>query len=240
MYKVTYNLARINQYLSVDVTIFIQDDETLKLNNIKNKESLKTIKTYNIDGNTYIKFNPRPFIDLTIDPDQKDKYDPYKHIRCNRFDVFKLIKSLEKMVNNFKSITDLFYYYGDKLILDDSKIDKATIILPLKERTLKITPTLILDVDSGRQHEGVIIYVNTESVSCPLTYIEMEYLLYILNTIDIDSLASFLYIIDGNIQFKDKEENKDDVPKEVNIEKADDDNTISYATPQKGNTIPDI
>ena len=79
MYKISYALARINQYLAVDVTIYIHDDETLKLDNspYKVKEGMKTIRKFKIDGNTYIKFNPRPFIDLTIDPDIRDKYIPW-------------------------------------------------------------------------------------------------------------------------------------------------------------------
>lgn len=244
MYKISYSLARINQYLAVDVTIYIHDDETLKLEtgSFKNKEAMKTIRKFNIDGNTYIKFNPRPFIDLTIDPDIRDKYDPYKRIRCNRFDIYKLIRALEKMVSTFKTTTDLFYYYGNKLILDDTKMDKATIILPLHDRTLKIVPTIILDVDTNRQHEGIIIYVNSEAVSCPLTYLEMEFLLYTLKTTDIDSIASLLYILDGNVDTKTEKVNDEEIHQEINQDQymVNSDTTTTYATPKDGNTIPNI
>lgn len=243
MYKISYNLVRINQYLAIDVTMYIHNEETLRMENMspKMKENSKTIRKYNIDGNTYIKFNPRPYIDMIIDPDIKDRYDPYKRVRCNKFDIYKLIRSLEKMSNIFKTMTDLFYYYGDKLILDDNKMEKATMIIPLHDRTLKIVPTIILDVDTNKQHEGIIIYVNTEAVSCPLTYLEMEFLLHILKTTDIDSLATSLYMMDGNIDIK--MENGDNIQEpnpEVNTELINSDNTKTYATPKNGNTIPDI
>lgn len=248
MYKLTYNLARINPNLQVDVTVFVQNDDTMAMSNfVGNKDNFKTVRKFTFKGDRYYRFNPRPFIDITIDPDQKDMYVPQKRIRCNKMDVYKLIRSLEKMTNAFKTETDLFYYYDNKLTLDEEKKVKLTDKVVLRERVLLLEPTIIIDITSGNQHEGITIFVNDRNTACIITYLEMEFLLHILKTTDIDSIAYLLYMN------ADKDDSIDCDKNNISMDTADipdedkfvpnnkvSDNTVTYATPKNMNTIPDI
>ena len=104
---------------------------------------------------------------------------------------------------------------------------------------MKIAPTIILDVDTNKQHEGIIIYVNSENISCPMTYLEMEFLLYLLKTTNVDSISSDLFMIDNTTGFEYVEKpTKDNL--DINQEAPPNDTTVTYATPKDGSTIPNI
>ena len=240
MYKLTYSLARINPSLQVDITVFMQDEDTLKLSNVKDKEKFLSLNKFIIQGDKYSKINLNPFVDLIIDPMQKEIYDKYKHIRLGKFDIYKLTRALDRIEEIFKKETDLFYYYEDKLRMNEEKKQRATLILQLRDRTLKIEPTIIMDNETNRQHEGIIIFVNTNSTYCLLTYLEMGYLNYVLKNTDVDSVASLLYMInhitDSDCKFRDLSSIR---KTEDIVEPTPDDETVSQP-PKIENTIPNI
>lgn len=239
MYKLTYFLGKVNDNLQLNAVMYIADDNSLALSTFKNKESFKTIQRFKISGDEYFRFSPRPKIEIVIDPLQKDQYDPNKHIRCNKMDVFKMIRALERINHLFRTVTDLYYYYEGKLVLDDTKKDEVSDIIRLTDKTLKVVPTIIVDNDSGKQHEGIILYSNNESASCHLTYLEMCYLIYLLKNSDIDSIMSLTYMID-KLDKNPKFETLDIKQKPITNENPDIDNTVSYAAIKEGNTIPNI
>ncbi len=199
MYKLTYNLMKIDDRINIDVSMYIQNDEQLATSKLMDaaKEKAKTYRVYAKGMDKYISFNTRAFIEIKIDPWQKDINDPNKYIKCNRYDIFRLTKAFDIILVNFKSVKDLFFYdTNKKLHLNDDLKDKASLIVPLKEKTLKIVPSLIEDTVSGSQHEGVTIFVNTNNSYCFLTYTELEYMNHVLKSVDIDTITSTLYLIE--------------------------------------------
>lgn len=225
------------------------------MSNLKGfKDNYKTVRKFTFKGDHYYKFTPKPFIDITIDPDQRDIYVPQKRIRCNKMDIYKLIRSLDRMTNAFKTETDLFYYYDNRLTLNEEKKVKLTDRVALRERVLLLEPTIIIDLTTGNQHEGITIFVNDRTTSCIITYLEMEFLLHLLKTTDIDAIASSLYMIakdDGyvgsNTDYAAKRADIVELPEEDMIPDIPDDkpgnvsdNTTTYATPKNVNTIPNI
>ena len=207
MYKLTYNLMKIDDRINIDVSMYIQDDEQLAMSNLVDaaKEKAKTYRVYAKGMDKYVGFNPRPFIEFKIDPKQKDVLDPNKYIKCNRYDIFKLTKAFDIILVNFKTVKELFYYDANKkLHLNDELKDKASLIVPLKEKTLKIVPSLIEDTVSGSQHEGITIFINTNNSYCFLTYTELEYMNHVLKSVDIDTITSMLYLIEDQ---KNKRQN---------------------------------
>lgn len=240
MYKISYDVCKINEELSVELTMFLQNDPRYESSyNVKFPKS-KTITKFNISGNTYIKILPSVYLDLVISG-QKGIYDKYNQIRCNKYDIFKLIVYLDKLTRLFKSTQDLYYYNENrKLILNDNRKNELSVIIPLRDRQLKIEPTVVYDEVSNSYNEGIIIYVNTESRYCVLKYIELEFLLYILKNTDIDSIANSLCIMDYLNIFKNTEDPKDNPTLEINTDYSGNDNTTTYATPKNGDTIPNI
>lgn len=199
MYKLTYPLFKLDDRLEVDVAMYIQDEEQLRLSMLVDnaKEKAKTYNRYAKGMDKYIRFNSRAFIELKMDINQKDVFDKNKYVKCNKYDLFILIKYLERVAYTFKNTKDLFYYDDNKVLhLNEERKNAATVVIPLKERTLKVEPSLIVDTVSNKQHEGITIYVNTANSYCFITYSELEFLLYELKKVDIDSIASLLYMIE--------------------------------------------
>ena len=243
MYKLTYRVGYINNNLELLASFYTQDKNDITSFTSKLPESQRdkysTIKRTSWDGSKYFKMTVNPYFELVIDPKETD-YNPYKHIKCNKFDTFLLIRTKEKLIHIFSTEKDLFYYDSTgKLILNTEISNKLNIVAKLKDKTILFEPVVIVDTISESRFEGVVMYSNTKEVSCQLTYIELSFLLYLLKNTNLDSIVTGLYSLEIRNN-DDSAYEKLNVPMR-NINRANDmDNTASYATPKKGNTIPNI
>lgn len=241
MYKLSYRVAHINDDLDLFINFYIQDKDdvtafTSKLTD-KQKEQFATIRKTYWQGTHYIKYTPNPYFELIIDPKDTD-YIPYKHIKCNKFDTYLFIRGLEKMTNTFKTKRDLYYYENNVLVLNNDIAKVSTETIRLKDRTILLEPILILNNVTETKHEGIMMYSNTKEVGCKMTYIELEFLLYLFKSTNMDVMATNMWSM---IDDKNISENLY-VPKNVQptTEVLPQDNTVTFATPKNGNTIPDI
>ena len=141
------------------------------------------ISKFTIEGNDYLKIAPHPYVTLEICADDRS-YN--SSITFNRYYLYLLIKTLKKCATQFINNKDLFFYMENKLIV--SETSETFTASSASAKKIKIKPSVITD-NTGKEYEGVILYINSMSSYTYLTYTELEYLINELNKIDMTQLS---------------------------------------------------
>jgi hypothetical protein len=194
MYKASIDIGRINKMMKIKFELIIKSESEEKY------PHLKLISKFNYCGNDYFRINPNPFIviDITSYMNKKDGYNTNNNVTLNRYYLFRFTQGLKKLIMDFKSNKDLFYYRDRELIVNSYIAENLKIVIPVSgSKTIMIQPCVVPDEESttGKVYEGCIFYINSMENFAYLTYTEMEYLLYELVNIDMNVLSMQLISI---------------------------------------------
>lgn len=177
MYRAIIELFKINT-LKVKFGVVLRQDVVSP-----NVQIQPIISKFTIEGNDYLKIAPHPYVTLEIRDDDRS-YN--SSITFNRYYLYLLIKTLKKCATQFINNKDLFFYMENKLIV--SETSETFTASSASAKKIKIKPSVITD-NTGKEYEGVILYINSMSSYTYLTYTELEYLINELNKIDMTQLS---------------------------------------------------
>lgn len=182
MNKINMELGNVNKWMKVKFSLILKSENELPIN--------KLVSKFKIDGNEYIKFNPHPFItiEITNESEKKEGWSNNRIITLNKFNLFRMITVLNKFINRFIEVEDLFYYENEILYLNNEVADKEEQLIRISnDKVIKIKPFVISDEEG--MYEGCILFINSMDNYCKLTYEELKYLYYLLSNINMESLS---------------------------------------------------
>ena len=199
MTKASIEISRINAQIKVKFALII--DDPLDQNNQN-----KMIKTFSRSGNDYIIFSPHPFVTIDIGGSSKNKnnadWDPYNSINITQQYLHFLISALKDVLSQF-TIENLFFYDKGKLILNKDVSRKILKKIIINNKYLIISPIVVYDDASQSDFEGIALMINDVSHYATMTVQEAEYLLSVLEHINMPELAMMLHISASNIKPSD-------------------------------------
>jgi hypothetical protein len=212
--------------------IINSNDDTKNYNKLVNK--------FNYLGNDYIKINPRPFVTIDISKSTEDGWSSNQSVNLNKQSLFLFIRILERMIKQFKSIKELFYYQNDKLTVNNRISKEITMDFVSCNKHIRLQPCVVSDDEiNNKFYEGCVFCINSYDNFCYITYEEMEYLYYELSHIDMMELS--LSVINTVNLFRNAEE---EIIKPKPVKKEEDYEDIIENSPyvkiEEANTIPDI
>lgn len=195
MYKANIEIGRINKMMKLKFGLVIIPDEN------PNFKTLQLVSKFNYGGNDYIRINPNPYIILDISSSYINKGESWSSNQTatlNRYYLFRFLQGLRKLILDFQSCKNLFYYQDDELKVNNTEADRVTVSIPTGgNKTIMMKPCVVPDEESttGVVYEGCIFYINNMENFAYLTYTEMEYLYYELTKIDMSALSMQLISI---------------------------------------------
>lgn len=234
MYKASIELCKIGS-IKLKFGLIIHGDTDAKYNT-------KLLSKFNYLGSDYIRLNPKPFI--TIDISSKDEiWTANSMVNLGKISLYSFIKALSAMVKEYKEIKDLYYYQNGKLVLNHTKATEIyKDIVANNNKRIRLIPTVVPDDNNSEKfYEGCILCINSYDNFAYISYSEMEYLLYELTHIDMNSLS--LQLINTVTLFSNMEsEQLSKKPETVTEEILDSNDDMESGTRPipEGNTIPDI
>lgn len=184
MKKISIELTKINSQMKLKFgMIAVSDDEIKYPNN-------KLISRFSINGNEYLRINPRPFIVIDIsDAMKKEGWSTNYSITLNKYYLFRTLQALKSLLTNFKN-EGLFYYQDGVLTVDNVMSEKISVTIHTTGKAMKFVPSVVPDEENPELfYEGCIFFINTMDNYCYLTYTELGYLYYELSKVDLTQLS---------------------------------------------------
>ena len=192
---IRYNLGKVTNILKVLVSVIV---DTNNLSSFKGKVSNNaSITKSKLSGTDLISINIHPYVTIDFtsynDITEAKNSGVYISNACklylNKYNLFLFIHHLRKIERDFIANKDLYYYSNNKLILNKEVGERISIQIPIGDKIVMMKP-IVVEVGGGqKEHEGILLALNDLSYSTTLTYTEMNYLLFILNKLDIDNIA---------------------------------------------------
>ena len=234
MYKVLMDYEKVNKNMKLKFGLILSD-------NNKNF-NLKLLDKFNIDGADYLKISPHPFltIDISTKDDRKGNWSSAKSISLNRLNIFILKKRLKEALKNLLT-EDLFEYYNDKLVLNKAIARELTIKFRVNNKYMLIQPIVVPDEENPAiEYEGLCIMINNVENYNLLTIEEAEFLIDILEHIDLMSLS--LQVINTAMMMKNKESIKLNIKSNrlITEEISKEQVTANFTNKKEENVIPEI
>lgn len=212
MYRATIEITKINSIMKIKFGIIINSDEDKKY--IGN-QSNKLISKFNYNGNDYLRINPHPFIVIDISSTSKNEgWNANMSVSLNRMGQYKFVHSLKNFISNFSNYKNLFYYDNDKLVVNQSVVNKVSMNISTNSKMIRLQPCVVPDEENQELvYEGAIFFINNMQNYAYLTYDELNYLLWEIERIDMTVLS--LEIIDIVKLYYDEKSDKVVVPPSV-------------------------
>ncbi len=239
MYKASIEIGRVNKMMKIKFGLIIKSDEIGKF------KATPIVSKFNYVGNDYLRVNPSPYIILDISSymNKGEGWTSNQSVTLNRYYLFRFLQGLRKLINDFQTRKNLFYYQNNELVVNNTDADLITLAVPTSgNKTILMKPCVVPDEESSvnKVYEGCIFYINNMENFAYLTYTEMEYLYYELMKVDLSSLS--LQLISIVKQFENQKSEKlagpvssqEDISSEIEI------STPSSVTIVKQNEIPQI
>lgn len=239
MYKATIEIGRVNKMMKIKFGLIIRSDDVGKF------KATPIVSKFNFSGNDYIRINPNPYVILDISSymDKGESWSSNRTVTLNRYYLFRFLQSLKRLITDFQTYKNLFYYQNNELVVNNSVADSIMISVPTaNSKTIMVRPCVVPDEESttNRVYEGCVLYINNMENFAYLTYTEMEYLLYELSKIDMSILS--MQVISIVKQFENQKTEKLAVPtsSEGVIDSEIEIVTPSSVTVIKKNELPQI
>lgn len=184
MMKASIELASISKSFKLRFSLIVKDDEN-------NKRQFELINKFNFGGNDYIKIRPYPFltIDISSSMDKKNEWSSNQSFNMNKKDLFFMIQNLKRLMKNFVTHKDLFYYDNNKLVVNKELADELKEVFVSSNKTILMQACVVTAEDNESVYEGMFLSINSVDYFSYLTYSEMEYLLYELEHVNMTQLA---------------------------------------------------
>lgn len=245
MYKGSIDIATINKSMKIKFNLIIKDDEAIK--KVNGNSNKKLIDTFQYRGSEYLKVTPRPYVTIDISKSASDKdannemvWNANSQVNLNKITLYDLLDKLNKTINEFYTIKDLFFIKDDKIYVNKERSNENVKIISTNSKTIFIRHSVVIDPDDGREYEGIAFYINESANFCTLTYKELKYLYYELSKINMHELSmqlinTYLMInLSGKQKYKELKFNN-----VINEEKTEEKVDVSLPKEVKPNTIPD-
>lgn len=239
MYRATIEIGRINKMMKLKFGLIIKPDEVSKF------KAPQLVSKFTYNCNDYLRLNPNPFIILDISSymDKGESWSSNRTVTLNRYYLFRFLQGLRKLINDFQTRKNLFYYQNNELVVDNSVADSITIsVHTASNKTILMKPCVVPDEESSvdKVYEGCIFYINNMENFAYLTYTEMEYLYYELTKMDMSVLS--MQLISIVKQYESQKSDKLEVPSSSQeiIDSEIEISTPSSITIIKKNEMPQI
>lgn len=179
MYRINYDLGKINETFNLGISVIYRDDN-----------NQKKVSKVTWNGNTYLNFKLYPYFNFKfITPNEKE-YNRNSSQILNRFDTFHFVMQGKEILNKFKERQELFSYENSKLVLNKKVANEISTVVNLKDgRKVLISPVVVNDKDTSAEFEGFVMFSNSYDTYATFTFDEFAYLVSIMDKMDIDSLA---------------------------------------------------
>lgn len=188
MYKGSIEIATINKSCKVRFSIIYSDDTPA--NKFKTAPLLSKFK---FNGNTYLKIKPHPFVTIDISSymDKLDGWNTNQSFNLNTKDLFAMIQRLKQLHLSFTEERNLFYYDNEnKLKVEPNLADKHKEIYTCSNgKRIWLQPCVVQNEEDGVDYEGVFLSINSVDYFSYLTYSELEFLIYVLSSINMTELS---------------------------------------------------
>lgn len=240
MVKASIELFRIHKSFKVKFGLILKEDESNP-----NNKNFQLINKFSFKGNDYIRISPYPFITIDI-MGRLEKYEEWNanfSVTMNRKDLFMLILSLKGIYKKFSEDKDLFYYNEqNELVVNGVRADNAKVVISVGNKTLWFQPCVVTNEEDKVSYEGLFMVINSPDYYTYLTYVELEYLIYELSHIDMNSLSLLLIDVCSKPEIMNSVTTQE-LPGRVTVETVDDtsrENTPTLKRHVQESTIPEI
>jgi hypothetical protein len=185
LYRIIYEYGKINSELKLSFGILHNTEKALNLHGID------ICRISEMPDATTIRLHPAPFLILGFKTPSRNVKNSFSAFTLNRFGKFNFTQAMKKMCRDFVANRDLYFYYNKELRINDVVARKIISSFKIGDKFIKLEPAIIAN-DDIQAHEGILLSVNTDSNYCTLTFAEMEYLINVLDSINLDLMALHL------------------------------------------------
>lgn len=192
MYKASLNMGHINKYMTLQYNLIIRNDDMVK--RMVNTREFDAVEFYTgRNGMEMMKLAPHPFLNIDLyNRDRGGVYDDNLTVNITTTTLFMLISKLKKIIQGFK-VKNLFFTNGGKLGVNKSIAVQLNQYVRTPTKTIKLAYAVVPDEENKEiEYEGIAFMINTVDNFCYMTYHEVEYLLYLLEKIDMTGVALHL------------------------------------------------
>ena len=227
--KVSLELGNVNRILKLKFNILVNED--------MDKPTDNTVSRFSIDNTNYTRLILHPFITLDIRA-SKDKLESWNNnmsINLNKLNTFKVLPIIQEMITNF-NIKEMYYYMDGVLHINKKLVNDNQRVIQINDKALCFIYDTHYSDNENRWYEVVRMCINTYDYYCKLTLLELKYLYYQLNKIDMDVLAVELYrtyLMDKKLNNTYEKLNR------TITEKVDNDNSVNIPL-NSNKEIPDL
>lgn len=225
MFNAGIDLWSVKQ-LRIKFNIIIKGE---KYSKDKTKRSSYSYNLYTVGGNKYFKFTPYPYIAIDIsnninneDKQKSGNYTGISTFNLTPYILFEFKYLLKELLYDIKE-SDMYVLKNNILYLNPPD-KKYTIINATRDKLLGLVPILYTEnkdlnkFDINRER-GVSLFINTRDNYINITLKDLEYLIDLLDHIDMYGLAMHLMCIFFNTRVvstmeKALEEEKKDIIEE--------------------------
>ena len=204
MYKASIDLGRISPHLKVTFNLVMKGDNKAQAS----KYLSETVDKFTFNGSTYLRFNPKPFITLDISKagDKGEGWNPNMTVNLNKMSLFEFNQACESIIEAFR-VKELFYTKDNKLKINREVAKNFVQHLRAGNKAVLITHAVVVDDENiDIEYEGVSLMINSIDNFALITYSEFKYLLHLLSTINMDTLA--MQLINAYIAIEKKSDSQ--------------------------------
>lgn len=194
MYKISLELGRVGN-LKVTFGLIVKDSPEAVARMMYRKHS-DLIDRFNYGGSEFLRFTPNPFISMRImrNDENNTEKDLKDSISMNRMMTFEFVKKSEKVIEAFK-IPDIFYT-ENKITKINSEVAaqhvQTVISMIDKSKAIQIYHAVVDDSVTGNPYEGVSMSFYSVDHTVQLTYMEFEYLVHLIKSLDMTLMSMVL------------------------------------------------
>lgn len=187
MKKINLELGKISKGMRLRFSLILDSEQGPQNRNFN------LVNHFQIDGNEYFRLNPHPFITIDISDSfgKNETWSSNHVVNLNQFSKMKLESRLNVMIRNFQ-IKDLFYYDNFNHLKVNPEVNKRINQRPfvIGNKTCYMQYIVIKDdKDPETEYEGIIFMINSADNFCYLTIDELNYLYYLLRSINMTDLS---------------------------------------------------
>lgn len=122
---------------------------------------------------------------------RKGVWNPNDSLPLTKYNVGVFLKEL-KEINNDMKIKELYNYFNERLELNEDVGEKIVRKFKVGNNCVELTPVVISLLDDSRV-EGVKLKINNEESTVLLTLNDLEAVIYVLDHLDINTIAFMLF-----------------------------------------------
>jgi len=204
MFKISYDLGSINHTIGMEFIILVNTpSENPMFQNNNAWKYQKTFQHFTLNGTEYLKIRPSAYISIDFRRHKKDTdvWDSNDGFNLNHRNRFFMIWQLKNFIKKFREIKDLFVYTDSthrKLELNLRHKDECTFTMRLSNnKIIRMEPAVIESTGDNEiiYYEGAILYINGINNYAYLTNAEIEYLIYRLEELNMETMTTTLLTI---------------------------------------------